>query len=776
MFDILSLIEGIASNVAHEVGGAISNVLSDVQRKYNDFVVKPISRDVTSTLGNISNALDQLEKEASAGILGVVNTLNQTLSTAESSIAMGFERGMGEIERAIVTISSDISRGLNMVVSGVERGFTAIESGVTSAFHIVANTLEKSIEYLAGKIVEGVTAVIFPFVHFIEGLPQDIETIATGVKTELEKVAGSVEKAAEIEKVKWDIAEKKNIEAVDKITSLKSIESGTYNLAPTMEKIVSELIGIDIAKVDKASFARLIAGLGLEVGVGMLANDLTGLEYMLSQQLPQLIQVALAGSWRDLNQAANAGNPNMLIGLVEAISGKYKGYITDDFFYDQAARSGFTKENADYMFKIADTILGLGELISLYFRGKLKSKEDLYTQAFKVRANKYQVDQSIALFEKLFGAGESIDFWRRGIMPEGYSDYFEDLAKIGYTPERIKAIKEVSYRLPSWKEQKEFGFRGLYDPDTIKKYQYDYKLDEKYYANAKSNGYDKETAKLLYESSWEVAPFFITEGLYRSGKLGADTFKELLLLDGYSPAWADIFIKEMAPTLTSGDIKNMYKFQLITADQIVDRLVGIGLAIPIAEEYKNLWMASIAMAPAIEQTTSQEEAGKIKGNTESLIKDAYKDKILSRNQALSDLKEIKMSNESAGLILSIIDYESEQQKIKDIFIVVMDELKARAITISKALIRLQAAGATAEQMVVFNEKLNKEITRKTKSPTLSEFKEWYKKGVINGDMLLEALRFLGYADTWIPFFLIEAGLPRKKIAILMTKTNNPLTP
>jgi len=776
MFDILGLLNDIANSVAHEVGSAITNVISNIQNDYNKYVVRPISTDVTNAMLGIGHALNQLEVQASNGVNHAINTMSQTLTSVESSVVVGFDRGMSAIESAMATMASDVATGLNDVVSGIERGFSTIESGLKFVSQSIATALENSIKILSGKIVEGVNAVIKPLTLFIEALPKDIETIAQGVKSELEKVATGVEDFAQEQKRNFDAGEKRLATQMGKIKSLKDIEGSSFDLAPSMEKLVTDIIGIDIDKIDKGSFTRLIAGLGIEIGIGLLANDLTGLEYMLAQQMPQLINIALRGSWRDLEQAANAGNPNMLIGIGEAIAGKYKGYVTDKYFYDQAARSGFSKENADYMFKIADTLLGLGELISLYFRGKIVSKEELYAQAYQVRASKYQVDQTINLFEKLFGAGESVEFWRRGILPVGFKGYFDDLEKVHYTPERIDAIKLASYKLPSWKEQKEFGYRGMYDPATIEKYQYDYKLDDKYLANAKANGYDEATAKRLYQSSWEVAPFFITEGLYRSGKIAAGTFKQLLLLDGYSPAWADIFIKELQPTLATGDIKDLYKYQVITADQIVEQLVSIGLATPIAEQYKKLWIASIKLASPIDQTATQVEAGKIKGNTEGLIKTAYKDKILSKDQAIKDLKAINVSDEAAALTIDIIDYEIEQQHIKDTYVLLEDELKARAITLADALTKLQATGATADQMVLFNRKLQEATHIKTKIPTLSEFKSWYKKGIINATMLLESMRFLGYADTWIPFFLIEAGVPRKEISTLMTTPINPLTP
>ncbi len=774
MWNILNELRNIRANIYNRIGSEIQNVLGNITTGVSNYVVKPLSNDVSNVLDRIGNSVDYLEQQANSGIQRTLSTVGNALRTTEQKAVSGFDRTMSSVEQAVITIAKDISTGLDDVVTGIENGFAAIHNGIVSVFKTISTSVEAGVKYLADKLLAGIKDVIVPLTQFIESLPKDIESFIEAVGANIKDLAVNIKDF----ELKWAVSlakeELKAGKEIEKIMSAHTDVSFIKKLTGPNWSGLSNLLGIDIERVNKGMFGRLIGGIGTEIALSSLAEKDAGLAYMLGQQLPPLMNVVLKASWRNLEQAANAETPNVLLGVGEAIGAKYKGYISDNYFYEQLEQAGFNKENADIMYKTSDTLLGLSELISLYFRGDIKSLDDLYTQAGQVRANKYQVDQSINLFLKLFGPGESVELWRRDIMPDNFKDFFDDLRNAGYNKARIDAIKKASYKLPSLDQQKKFGYRKIYDPESVKKYEYDYELDAKYLEIAKANGFDEKTAIDIYRGSWEPAPFFITEGLFSRGKISEETFTELLLLDGYTPYWVKTFIHDMSPTLALGDIKDLYKYQVITADQIVEQVMSIGYSKELAEQYKHLWMASIKLAGTLDQTKTQAKAEKIKGDTESLIKNAYKDKLINKAQALEDFRKINVSAEAAQLNIDILDYEIEQKHITDTYQEVLGKLKSKAITFNKAIDELQVAGATADQIVMYTEKLDKATAVRERIPTLSEFANWYKKGIITAEMLAEGMKILGYADVWIPFFLLEYKVPAKTVQKLFNNTSHPL--
>ena len=378
MWDILNQLRSIRQNIYNQVGSEIQNVLGNINTGVSNYVIKPISTDVSNVLGEIGNSVRYLENTASNGIRSTLSSVGRAMRSAEQNTVAGFTGGMNAIESVIAKLSQDIYAGLNKVVNGVENGYTAMHNGVVSVFHIISTSVEQGIKYLADKLVTGIKEIIVPFTHFVEALPKDIESFVEAVGTNIKDLAVTIKDFES----KWadstarlEISAAKEIEkVVSAHTDLGSIKA----LAKPNFSMISKLIGIDIDKLDKHMFERLAAGITLEMFISSSAMLDEGLAYMLGQQLPSLLNVAMKSSWRNLEQAANAEIPNMLLGVGEAIGARYKGYISDKYFYDQIERAGLSKENADIMYKTADTLLGLGELVSLFFRGYIKSKDELY--------------------------------------------------------------------------------------------------------------------------------------------------------------------------------------------------------------------------------------------------------------------------------------------------------------------------------------------------------------------------------------------------------------
>jgi hypothetical protein len=227
---------------------------------------------------------------------------------------------------------------------------------------------------------------------------------------------------------------------------------------------------------------------------------------------------------------------------------------------------------------------------------------------------------------------------------------------------------------------------------------------------------------------------------------------------GFAPYWAKQFATTLAPALTQGDIKDMYKYEVITADAIVPQLTAIGTPTALAEQLSELWQASVKLAAPQDQTATQTSAAALKGETEGLIKTAYKDGLLDNATAEAQLIALGKTQEAAQLILAIADYELMQQNIKDTFAADKENYLAGNIDINTVMSDLSAAGANTAQLNKYFSQLQYAGRSKPKSPTLAEFEKWYKNSVITVPEFIAALQLLGYSDTWIPFYLVENGV------------------
>lgn len=763
---LTNIIASISSSVAQQVGGAISNVLSYISNGVTNDVIAPATSDINAVLGTISNSVSSLEKAASTGIESTVSAAASSIGGFINTAESGFQNVLGGVESGVQSLGNAISTVFSNVVTGIEQGFTAITGAVGQAIQTVGADISTGIGDFASGIASIFTPIFNDIAGFIQQLPADIETIASDIG---DAIGAGVTEIAKL----GAVAEKEVLKYVPggTLSFLKDIALGDYVDAftpfiPSFVKILEDGTGIDFTGEFGVAMGRITALASMEFGIGALEELMPSAAFIMGRLLNHIADAIAVGDFRALQQAGNLGSPNELLGAGEAIKARYRGTISSDVFYDQLARQGLNKDAADTLYQNSLNLLGLNELVGLYKRGVIKSSDDLYAAALKVQVNKDQVDFALDLYSQLMGMSEMIQMWRRGVVPEGWVNSFDDALRAGFTPERIDALQKISYQLPSVFEYQDFVARKVDDQTNVDKFQLDYGITEEYFTLAQAQGFDRTTAQRIYRSYWNLPPFFLLASEYKAGKIDEATFRDALAFQRYTPYWIDTFVGQLAPTLTQGDIKDMYKYEVIDAEHIVPMLTQIGTTPALAAQLSELWQASVKLASPQDQTQSQTSAAALKGETKGLIVTAYKDGILTNANAVTQLEALGDTQSAAALRLSIADYQLAQENIKQVYATDKDNYLAGNITIEQVLTDLANAGATVSQQNQYFNTLQYAGRSKPKMPTTAEFEKWYKASVISLPQLADGLSLLGYADTWIPFFLLEAGAASSDITAL----------
>lgn len=774
MFDILGIIESVARQVAGQVGDSIASVVSKIGSDINSSVITPVVSDVSSVVRQIGDSVTTLERQSTSALQQTVATVGNVVGTLEQQTVQGFEAGLSAVQSAVASAAAQTQGELQQLVSDIEAGFTAIANGVSSEFERTVAAIAQQLDDASTRVANAIEPVFDAITKLLESIPPTIEQIGTDIADAAKATASELEKIASNTgsqlKQDWEWI-KANGDWKHLATEFSDFGA---DLPSELEAVFSKMDGIDPRYLELETVPQ-IGALGAAFDLLTLIDlPMPNSWFFIGAFLDRITGTALTGALRNLHQAANAGSRNELLTPGQLVEGKYKGVVDDNQYIDEMRMHGFSDERMQQAFDIANTPLSMGEILGLWWRGIIPDASELITLAKAIRADEQQLQYAIELSKRLISFGEAIDLWRRGISIGSDGDPFDDVRGQGWTDDRIDAIKAASYRLPSIFDQQEFIRRNVDDPAYVEKYGLDYGLDDEYFRIARANGFDRDTALRMYRRYWSIPPFFITEGLYRTGKLSADSFKQLLIAEGYTPQWADQFIDQLKPTLTLSDIKELYKYQVITADEIVAKVVSIGYTQDLAEQYKELWVASVKLAAPIEQTDAQASGAKLKGDTESLITTGYKDHVLTRSQAYDALKSINYTDDAANLILEIADYQLQQQAVKDTYSLAKDQYLAGQISLNDALQELITAGATHDQVVQYQLQLQKAGAAKPKTPTLSEFGAWYKKGIIDETMLAQGISLLGYSDTWIPFYMLYFGVPAKTVAAMYAEPAVPV--
>lgn len=531
--------------------------------------------------------------------------------------------------------------------------------------------------------------------------------------------------------------------------------------------LINKLFGKGALPADAqlgADMAAFLAAAAVEAGIGAVEELAPSAAFIMSALINKLVDNLLQGNTRDLEYIGNYRNPNRILDAGTNIQLLRRGLIQANEVLLDMKKDGLDEKHGNFLIALSEKLIGIGDLLTMYFKGIIPTKDDLYTAAYKDGWNKEDVDKWLANFAPLIDVGGAIEMWRRDVVVGSDKDPFDEARRAGWSDERIAALKAISYKLPQVFDFKDFIIKHVDDPSFVSKYGLDQGINDDYLANAKALGFDEKTARRYYYANWEFPPFFILESMYKAGEIDEQTFTDLLTLQGFPPYFVQKFKELLAPKLTQADIKDMYKYQVITADEIVPKLSTIGITGDLAAELSSLWQASVKLASPLDATAAQAKTTATKQLAEGTILTAYSDRVITKQQALDLLVKAKYDTDEATLLLSIEDYKLGQADIKTKFDIIKQDVQAGTSDMNDAFSRLQALNLTTDQFALYSDELQRLFVHKPKLPSEAMINSWLKKGIYTMQQAVDDLRLLGYADTYIANILIADGATASDIA------------
>lgn len=506
-----------------------------------------------------------------------------------------------------------------------------------------------------------------------------------------------------------------------------------------------------------ADIAAFIAAAAIEAGIGAVEELAPSAAFIMSGLINKLVDNLLQGNTRDLEYIGNYRNPNRILDAGTNIQLLRRGLIQAQEVLQDMQKDGLDAKHGQYLIDLSDKLIDIADLIDLFYRGVITSKDDLYAQAYKVGWGKDAVDNLVAQFNKLIDVGTAIEMYRRGIVRTGDTDPFDELRRQGWTDDRIDVIKQVQVMLPNLETIKEWKVRQVQDDSVAAKYGFDTGLDEDFYARAGKLGWDKETAKFMYRTTWETPAFFILEALYKTGKINEPDFRTILAMQRYTPYFIDLFAASLKPAMTTTDIKDMYKYQVITYAEIVPRLEALGLPAELAQQYADLWHASVKLASPLDQTDAQTKVAATKQLSSATVLEAYTDKVIDNATALEYLQKLKYDEDEAKLILSITDYKNGQAYIKAQVALIKEDVSTGQLLYNDAISQLQTLNLTNDQFALYSGEIQRLLSRKPAIPGRAEAGDFLKKGIYTPQQYVDNMRLLGFNDNYIEDFMLYLG-------------------
>jgi len=228
------------------------------------------------------------------------------------------------------------------------------------------------------------------------------------------------------------------------------------------------------------------------------------------------------------------------------------------------------------------------------------------------------------------------------------------------------------------------------------------------------------------------------EGLRQLQRLGVSVEKAEALM-----RYAEVRYKvEHRERLTKADIKAMFTHGLISADEAVSLLVRLGYNINVAKALIQIWKADYM--------------DKVKELSASQVLSAYREGLLTREEAARMLEALRYPPEYVKLLLSLEDQKLHEELQKLEIKVVLENLRYGFISPEEAVKELQRLGVTPERAELLVKITMIKVKAETHERlTKSDIKLLYDEGLIKADTALQLLTKIGYREE-VAKMLIQA--------------------
>lgn len=759
--------DGLKEIIQSVVQGIVDGATTAIKTTVNN-VTNTVSGFVTNAVTDLKTKIDTVVDDVVEGVTGTFNDIWETIKDLIGDLVGKIQ----DVINAVKGIATDISNALSNALSGIAQNIKdVIKSTIASAAGFVddaINTVSGWIEGVVNRIVEGYNSLKETVKNWIDTTYQSIKETVENIVNSLKETYTTVKETIEdkIQKLLTWIGQVKD----DIVTWFNGVKSALANWLATvvMPKIQSTIDGAKtLVELGQTVWGFIAAGdyqkafdvvdgfakgLGIPAPVKTIQAIISTISYFyLSIQLQFVPMQVRAQKLANINLGLDP------ISIDAAAQGYFKGATSLSGYFENARLGGVTQERAKVALEATRPLPTPGQVQEAFLRGEIDLSEH----------------------DKLL---------------TGY----------GFTKENIDLIKSLYLLIPGPSDLIRMAVREAFTPEIAEKFgQYeDYPVAFTQWAE--KQGITKDWAERYWAAHWELpSPSMGFEMLHR-GIIENQELTLLLRALDIMPYWRERLIKLSYNPLTRVDVRRMYQFGVIDENQVKRSYLDLGY-----DDEKASWLTEFTKRYSAPE--DQTELDTFKAMAKTTYSQAYKRKIISREEYTAFLLSLKYHPDDVELLIQLDDFAMLQDdKLfnlndvrKDMRKLILNGYNEGLLEVSLAksmlidlgyddnesevelsvidynrslLIKSMVVDAMHEQftgfiidevqlhevMGMFNfsgleidklvETWNIEKAFRTKRPSLTDIRRFYTQGLITLDDFLNELRGQGYHERYIDLY------------------------
>ncbi len=336
--------------------------------------------------------------------------------------------------------------------------------------------------------------------------------------------------------------------------------------------------------------------------------------------------------------------------------------------------------------------------------------------------------------------------WNRNLLTDDQAT--DNLLRLGYGLESLTAAQELRFNIPSASDLVRFGVREVFTPAIAEEFGQFNEFPPAFGEAMTLLGYPagggdpatgsaapggRSWAEAYWGAHWELPSITQAFEMYHridevTGEsiIDIETLNRLLRAQDVMPFWRDKLVKIAYNPLTRVDVRRMYKQGVLELPDVRTAYLNLGYS---PENADNL----TEFVRRLSDTTDSDALEELADLSTSVIRQAYRRKVISREDALDTMVEGGVSAEVAEFLLSIDDaqlavhpFGDTAAPVRDLTTAVIRQAyRERVYTRDEAMRELELLGYLGNESDVMLSLDDLQLTRDLKTAAVALVRERY---------------------------------------------------